>query len=291
MKRSVWFVINPIAGGKDKKKIKRKILEYWKGDKEQLRFFYTTHNGHGSEIATQAKLENVAVVVAVGGDGTVHEIGTALTGSSCALAIIPCGSGNGFANHFKIPSQLRLAVEKIYHGRTVLVDVGKAGNRLFLSNCGFGIDAFVAKSFSHSKKRGLLNYARLTFAAYFNYEPIKIEWQSHEGTEKLDNVLLFSLANTNEMGNGFQLAPNADASDGRLDRLVIRKKGVFTFVRLLVGARFKLLQSRKNLKLSLCDTGIIKTSTNYMQLDGEFIELSNPEVHLTVLPKSLKLVV
>lgn len=291
MKQLIWFVINPIAGGKDKKLIQSAILQYFEHKDREVVFFHTAYAGHGQEIAERAKLEKVDVVVAVGGDGTVHEIGTALVGSSCALAIIPCGSGNGFANHFKIPNKLRLAVEKINHAKITRVDVGKAGDRLFLSNCGFGLDAHVAKSFSSSKKRGFWNYARLTFSAYFNYQPISVEWQSETGVEKWKDVLLFSLANTNELGNGFQLAPKASASDGKLDIVVVQKNGLVDFLRLLLGARLQTFQSKRNLPKRFCTAGIVRTNANYMQIDGEFIALSNTEVQLSVLSKSLKLVV
>lgn len=291
MKQTLWFIINPIAGGKDKYQFQNDILRYLESKERNIRFFYTSYAGHGRELAEQAISESVDVVVAVGGDGTVHEIGNMLAGSNCILAIIPCGSGNGFANHFNIPSKLHLAVEVINKSEPKVVDVGKAGSRLFLSNCGFGLDAFVAKSFCNSKKRGLWNYARLTFSAYFNYKPIKVEWQSSKGVEKLENILLFSLANTSEMGNGFKLAPNANAHDGKLDIVIVQKSGIFSFLRLLLGAKFSVFQSKKNPPKSLIDVGIVKTNSNYMQLDGEFFELTNGEIELSVLPKSLKLLV
>lgn len=67
---------------------------------------FTEYAGHASEIASKAKDDNIDIVVAVGGDGTVNEIARAIVNSNTALGIIPCGSGNGLARHLMLPMNL-----------------------------------------------------------------------------------------------------------------------------------------------------------------------------------------
>ncbi|MBK9591976.1 MAG: hypothetical protein IPO32_10860 [Crocinitomicaceae bacterium] len=85
-------------------------------------------------------------IVAVGGDGSVNEIGSALVGSNCALAIIPCGSGNGLARHAKIPLKYKNAIDRINNFKATKIDVGSVNGKIFLGTCGFGFDALVAKN-------------------------------------------------------------------------------------------------------------------------------------------------
>ena len=62
----------------------------------------TQYAGHAEKIAATAAKEKVDIVVAIGGDGTINEIGRALIHTDTALGIIPCGSGNGLARHLQI---------------------------------------------------------------------------------------------------------------------------------------------------------------------------------------------
>ena len=102
MKQEIWFIINPTSGISNKKRIETLIRKYVDKLKFNVSVIYTNYLGHATEIAQQGITQKVNVICAVGGDGTVHEIAVALIHSDVKLAIIPCGSGNGFARHFNI---------------------------------------------------------------------------------------------------------------------------------------------------------------------------------------------
>jgi len=103
MKKRIWFIINPISGARRKDDIPQMIREYLNHDLFDFEIKLTEHKGHALDLAKEAVENNIDVVCAVGGDGSVHEVGTGLIGSATKLAIIPIGSGNGLARHMNIP--------------------------------------------------------------------------------------------------------------------------------------------------------------------------------------------
>src|SRR5688500_5026283 len=110
--KRILFIINPISGVGKKNTIPPLIHKKLDHSTFSHTVVYTEKRHHGHAIALAEK-SNYDVIVAVGGDGSVNEIGSALVGSHCALAILPCGSGNGLARHAQIPLNLEGAIERI----------------------------------------------------------------------------------------------------------------------------------------------------------------------------------
>ena len=102
-KKRIIFIVNPISGTHSKDVIIRLVGELIDRDKYDHTIKKTEYAGHASEIAAQAVREGTDAVVAIGGDGTINEIGRSLIHTSTSLGIIPCGSGNGLARHLHIP--------------------------------------------------------------------------------------------------------------------------------------------------------------------------------------------
>ncbi len=98
-KRRVWFLVNPISGTEDKKRIVELIPQYMDMDKFEVKVCYTEYRGHAAVLAREAVSESVDVVVAVGGDGTVNEVARSLIHTKPALGIIHSGRSNGLARH------------------------------------------------------------------------------------------------------------------------------------------------------------------------------------------------
>ena len=114
--KKLIFIVNPISGTQSKELILNLLDE--KIDKEKYIWdvVYTKRAGHAIEIAAQAAEMKTDVVVAIGGDGTINEIGRSLVHTETALGIIPCGSGNGLARHLHIPMEPKKALEIINDG-------------------------------------------------------------------------------------------------------------------------------------------------------------------------------
>ena len=153
MKKAV-FIVNPVSGSSRKRNIGEEIVSRLDMDGEAYGIVYTERPKQASELARDAVKEGVPVVVAVGGDGTVNEVASAVTGSSSAMGIIPIGSGNGLARHLGIPQDVKKAVRKILEGKTIAIDYGLLNRKMFFCTCGCGFDAEVGWKFGG--KRGVL---------------------------------------------------------------------------------------------------------------------------------------
>src|SRR5476649_1411141 len=127
----------------------------------------TQSPGHATKLARQAVAAGCARVVAVGGDGTMNEVAQALIRSPAALALVPCGSGNGLARHLGIPLESRAALALAMNpaARLATIDTGTANGRLFCNVMGLGFDAEVSSRFGRGTRRGLSGYVSAVLGA------------------------------------------------------------------------------------------------------------------------------
>lgn len=232
-KKNILFLLNPISGlGK-----KGDMPDLIKKHVEQHHNFeirYTEYRKHGEEIAISEK-ENFDAIIAIGGDGTVNEIGGALANSKCAMGVVPAGSGNGLARHLKIPLNIKSALERIVSFEPQSYDTGKVNTRFFVGTCGFGFDAHIAEEFDKYPKRGFLSYAKLIAKEYKKYTPPKFEITIDGKTFNRD-ALVCAVANSSQFGNGFTISPDSNMQDGQMELIILQK---FMFVETaVVGTKF-----------------------------------------------------
>ena len=142
--KHVLFIINPISGTRRKRSIPSLIQKHLDHTRFTHEVCFTEHAGHATEIAAQAAADGVDIVVAVGGDGTINEVARSLVHTKTALAIIPCGSGNGLARHLELPQNARGAIDIINKDTVHCLDYGMLNDHPFFCTCGMGFDAFVS---------------------------------------------------------------------------------------------------------------------------------------------------
>ena len=123
-KKRIRFIVNPISGTQGKDYILSLIDEKIDKNKYLWELVYTERAGHAIEIAALAAEEGVDVVVAIGGDGTINEIGRSPVHSNTALAIILSASGNGPASPLPIHMDPKKALESIKEGCEELLELG-----------------------------------------------------------------------------------------------------------------------------------------------------------------------
>jgi YegS/Rv2252/BmrU family lipid kinase len=225
---SVAVIVNPIAGGCSLKQARLRATlaaTAIEASGERGPVFLTEYRGHGRELARLAALEGARLVIAWGGDGTVHEVASALVGSEVALGIVRSGSGNGLARALGVSRHPAQAIGEACRAAPSWIDVGACGGELFFNLAGVGLDAEVAHAFDQlgSVGRGLPAYARIAARHMLTYEPriYKVDGQATLPS------LLVTVANGTQFGNGARIAPAASIVDGLLDVVVFEEQSRF----------------------------------------------------------------
>lgn len=160
------------------------------------------------------------IIVAVGGDGTVHETAKRLIGRDVTLGIVPTGSGNGLARHLGIPVDPAAAVALLVSGKVATIDTAEVNGRPFFGVAGVGFDAVVAHRFASSRTRGLFTYVIEAGRAFFAFSP-EVYRITVDAEEIETKAFLVVVANSKQWGNEARIAPLASVCDGLLDVSIV----------------------------------------------------------------------
>lgn len=239
------MIINPRSGKGNHSLEIEQARRYFKKHSMRLEVLYTQYPGHARELARQAALEGIDVVIGAGGDGTINEIVNGLSGSSTALAIMPWGTGNVFAREMNIPLHTKKACKVIRKGRVCHLDLGQAGQKAFLLMCSAGFDAYSVKkveNFQLKRLFGKLSYVFAGLQAFIRYRHPDIHIRLEDGTEDSGSFVLVS--NTSRYGVYFTPSPHANPMDGELDVFLFKEKGGWSILRLFY--RFLLTAFRRH---------------------------------------------
>ena len=221
-RKRILFVINPISGGKKKRDFEKRALEELDLTKYQAEFVMTKHQGHAYQLAIDAVSDGVSVVVAVGGDGTINEVASALIGTDVRLGIVPEGSGNGLALYLGIPLNERAAVKRLNRYESLTVDCGAINGQFFFNMAGIGFDASVSDRFANDNIRGPIGYMKAVLSEISTYKPKKYRL-TIDGESIEREAFMISVANSPQYGNNAYIAPQASINDGVLDVCIIHK--------------------------------------------------------------------
>lgn len=287
-KTKVLFIINPISGTGRQKVIEKLLEKHLNINKFDYDITYTQRAKHAIEIAKEAK-DKYDIIAAVGGDGSVNEIGCELIDSNTALAIIPVGSGNGLARHLKIPLNIKKAIETIKQLKKTTIDVVKINEGYFLGTAGTGFDARIGWLFSQSKKRGFWTYFKITVKEYFNYSEGDYDI-TIDGKKFITKALLVTFANSNQYGNNAFISPNSKLDDGLIRIMILKKFPLIYSLNFAYKLFTKKITTFKYIK-ELKGTNIsIFPPMKELHIDGE-PALTEKGVKLTIQPLALKIIV
>lgn len=287
-KKRIAFIINPISyaiRGVDIQKIIEKNLDL---SQFEYKIFYTEYAGHATKL-TQDALNVFDIVAAVGGDGTVNEVGKALIHTQASLAIIPVGSGNGLARHLKIPIGLSEAVKALNYAVPVVIDTAKINDKPFLGVAGIGFDANIAEHFSQFGKRGFLSYCQVVMQEFPHYKP-QMYSISLDGEQIERKAFILTFANSSQYGNNFIIAPKAHVNDGYLDLVIVDDISVFSIPHLIYNFKQGTLDQSRHFETYPFQEIIIQYPSMQAHIDGEPL-LFKDEIKVTVQPASLKVMI
>lgn len=287
--KKILFVINPISGGKKKTVFNKTVLEVLDLEKFHPTFQLTTGPNHAYEIGLQAVAEKYDAVVAVGGDGTINELGAALMGTGVPMGIIPEGSGNGLALYLGIPINETAALRRINRFDVQAVDAGIINDRPFFNVAGLGFDASVSDRFANDTQRGPIGYLRSVINVLANYKPSKYTLRI-DGETLEREAFMISVANSPQFGNNAYIAPHASVNDGILDVCIVKKFPLY-FLPMMVFHLFNrsVDQSEYVEIIPGKEIFIERKDSGPVHVDGEPLSMEG-NLSVYVKPNSLKII-
>jgi diacylglycerol kinase (ATP) len=219
----ILFVVNPIAGGKEKKDWETAIREFFKDSPYSIEFFIQTGQNDKPSIQHHIERFNPEKVVAIGGDGTVKMVAEIVKESPIVLGIIPAGSANGLAKELGIPVDVNEAVKIILNGKAEKLDAIKINEEeLCFHLSDVGLNALLVKYFEASNTRGMWGYARSLFKMLWNKRRMRVAIQTDDKLVKR-KAYMVALANAEMYGTGAVINPHGDVADGKFEVVVVRK--------------------------------------------------------------------
>ncbi|MDX5418791.1 MAG: diacylglycerol kinase family lipid kinase [Hymenobacteraceae bacterium] len=285
----IRFIINPVSGPKSKVDVAARIKLHLDHGRYDHDIVYTDYAGHAPELAKQGAEEGCAVVVAVGGDGTVNEVARGLLHTETALGIIPRGSGNGLARHLQVPISVDGAIRFLNQGHRSKIDSGNINGHPFFTTAGIGFDAYISSVFAGSKRRGLKTYVELILKEVRNYRHLPIKATINGNTIDTD-MFVMAFANAAQYGNNAYIAPMADIRDGLLDVCLVRQLDVFKALSLSYSMLSKKPAGTDSAEYFKVDRVEVTTDHSIMyHADGEFIGKAS-QFSVSILPQSLHVV-
>lgn len=170
------------------------------------------------ELVHRARSVGATLVVAAGGDGTVHLVVNALAGTGIRLAVLPMGTANDFARGLGIPTDLTAAAALAARGAGRPIDLGRVNGRYFLNAAHLGLGAETARRANERLKRwlGPLAYVLAALGAWREAAPLELALRS-DGQTAVMRASQVLVANGRFFGGGNVAGPTAELDDGLLD--------------------------------------------------------------------------
>jgi len=269
MKRKLVYIVNPISGTRNKSSLREIIEVKTVAAGFDFTIYPSVESGDYSFLIPIIKEQKFTDVVIAGGDGTINQVVNSLRKLKLQFGIIPCGSGNGLAFSAGIPKSIERALQIIFKGKSNWCDAFLINESFACMLCGLGFDAQVAYDFANDPKRGLTTYIRKTVSNFFTAKTYPFVLSAHGKQIKTD-ALFISIANSNQFGNNFTIAPKASLNDGLLDIVVMGKQNKL----------FALLQAFRQVggynRLQKLEVVNENASLLYFQTDE--IKIENPQL-------------
>lgn len=290
-REKIVFFINPISGTKKKDNFPDRILKLVDSSRFDAEIYITKHKGDAADVVKQKLDDGYRRFVAVGGDGTVNEIATALVDTEGILGIIPIGSGNGLARHLKIPLNLEKSMELINSGKYDSIDYGRINGLPFFSTCGVGFDAHIGFKFAEATSRGFMTYLKTTLKEYFNYKPKKYRLKIN-GEQKLKTrAFLITVANASQYGNNAYISPKSDVQDGELEICVLAPFKKYRSVEIGIRLFAKTMDKSPKMTTIKAENIVLKRKRpGVVHFDGEPCMMGR-KLKIRIVPKGLKVMV
>ena len=241
MKLVAHIILNPLAGGGKTKKIKGELVrEVESRIGKNYLLTETSGQGDASILARKAAKEGAALIIAVGGDGTVNEVINGLlqnrkpVNDQCELGILNSGSGSGLAQTLGLPSSISDQLDMIFNSAANPMDVGFVSykdlndhfcERLFVSECQVGLGGSVVSHVGMKLKHfgGKIAFGSVALSHLFHYRASRMTIVHDHKQPESRKLIGLTIGNGVYCAGGMTLTPGARTDDGLLDVLQIHE--------------------------------------------------------------------
>ena len=279
-----------MSGGKKKDGVPGLIKKYLDTNLFDFDTAFSSGVAHAREIARDAAAK-YEIITAVGGDGTVNEVASAIAGTDTVLGIIPFGSGNGLSRFLNIPMDVEGAFRAFNTGRVISIDAAKMNAQWFFNMAGMGFDAHISHVFAQgSKKRGFISYFKSSIQEIAKYKS-HTYYLEIDGKGYTEEAFMLSFANSSQYGNNAHISPQASVQDGLLDICIIKpfplwrfpEMGLRMFTKTSEGSKYVQIIRGKHITVK-------RDSAGPIHLDGE-PQMTGTDIKIDIVPNTLKVIV
>jgi len=298
----IKVIVNPLAGRGYAKRISSLISDTLKALGAHFDLIHTSMAGEAIDLAREAAADGFDTIVAVGGDGTSHEVINGMlshrNGSTPpVLGCIPAGSGNDFAVMSGAPENVQKACEQIVAGQTRLVDVGRITvddhiTRYFDNAVGIGFDGWVTReAYKYQFVRGMALYIPVVLKTIFStMQPMRVTLDI-DGQVTEQTIVMAVLCNGPREGGSFLIAPKARFDDGKLDVNITQWMPRLQLLGMV--PRFMKGTHVTDPRVSLCQAEHVRLVSDdplLLHVDGEIICGECHSVEVGILPSALRII-
>lgn len=227
MKRDLFVVVNPAAGGGRASREKIVVAEYLRSRGRAVEISESRNAETVREQAARAAADGYTCVIALGGDGTFHYVAEALHATSAIAGLLPAGNGNDVARALGIPRDPIRAADVLLRSRPRMVDlirvrVADGGIQHCVCTAGLGLDAEAAH-LANTRFRswpGVARYLAGATLAFSRRAAFDLRAEIDDA-EWRGQALFAVVANARDYGAGIRIAPHAEMDDGWLDLVLV----------------------------------------------------------------------
>jgi YegS/Rv2252/BmrU family lipid kinase len=282
------FLLNPVAGVGERRDFLRMIAAACHEKGVDHTILFTRSPGDAKKIIRK-RFDKFDVFVAVGGDGTMNEVGSALAGTTGTMGLIPAGSGNALGRELGLSMKPKVAIQQLLNGHVIQIDTGLVNGRRFMNVCGLGFDDHIARVFAKATSRGPIPYFKATIREFFSYGPGTYEVETN-GIKANYSAFVLTVANTAQYGNNAFIAPKATITDGMLDFCALKPFGFFRALGLGFRLFNKTIDRSPRCTYFKTKAMVIRGRNLNFHVDGEPVQNNDP-VEISIDPLSLNVIV
>jgi diacylglycerol kinase (ATP) len=228
--RSFHCLVNPLSGGGAAPAAIVPVARILRDAGAAVEVTYSPGPVACAELAAEASARG-DVVVAVGGDGMLSSVASAVVEAGGTLGVVPSGRGNDFARMLGLSGDAESVAHVLLEGEPTKVDVVDAGRRVVLGSVYAGVDSLASELVDRAHRLPrMLQYPYAALRSIVEFSPTRFTVEV-DGQRLVEEAYTVVIANSGYYGAGMHIAPTASLTDGLLDVVIVKAASKLRLIR------------------------------------------------------------